>query len=166
MTQARATARRTSLEKHKDEVIALLLTGWNQEQVATKYKVNPSSVHRFIDRHSDKLSALQAEVTRQVEDLAIANKVNRLMILEDLVDKSQVWLAEHTLSETTTRFDEDGNIVGETIRYRSDAVNAIRGLLKAAAEELDQLPRGTGSAQGVVREVIFREYGLDLDRIG
>jgi hypothetical protein len=76
MTQARATKRRTSLEKHKDEVIALLLTGWKQADIAVKYKVDDSSVTRFVHRHVDLLDALHAEVERQTTDYAIASVVN------------------------------------------------------------------------------------------
>ena len=78
MTAPRVTQRRTSLEKHQAEVIALLLTGSTAPAIAEKYKVRRESVHRFMRRHSDKLAALQQVVVKQVEDYAIAQKVNRI----------------------------------------------------------------------------------------
>jgi hypothetical protein len=76
MTTARLTKRRTSLEKHKDEVIALLLTGSTPAQIAEKYHVSKAALTKFQQRHCDRLAALHAEVERQVSDYAIAEVVN------------------------------------------------------------------------------------------
>ncbi len=76
MTTPRATKRRTSLEKHQDEVIALLVTGYTIAQIMTKYSVAKSSVMKFQQRHRDRLHALYAEVERRTEDYTIAHIVD------------------------------------------------------------------------------------------
>lgn len=147
MTQARATKRRTSLEKHKDEVVALLLTGWTQEQVATKYKVNPSSVHRFIDRHADRLEDLRAEVAKQTTDYAIADKVNRIAELQHWYDLTRQEADEFGITVVERVFTMEGKgddakeVVTETRDYRASLVKEARGILHQVAEELAQLPK-------------------------
>lgn len=80
MTTARLTKRRTSLEKHSEEVVALLLTGSTAPYIAEKYSVSREAVRKFIQRHAEKLSALEAEVAKRVEDYAIADKVERIAV--------------------------------------------------------------------------------------
>ena len=75
MTTPRLTKRRTSLEKHKDEVIALLLTGYRPTQIIEKYQVSKNALMKFQNRHADRLQALYAQVERQTSDYAIADVV-------------------------------------------------------------------------------------------
>jgi len=151
MTTRRVTARRTSLEKHQDEVIALLLTGSTAPEIAAKYKVQRESVWRFMKRHEDRLAALQQAVTKQVEDYAIAHQVNRvaeLQFLYDLtrneVDEFGVTIVERRI-ETQGKGDDAIETVIETRDYRASLVKEARGLLHQAAEELGQLPKGDGA---------------------
>ncbi len=120
--------------------------------------VTPPAVTQFADRHSADLDAMRAEIVRQVEDYAIAQKVNRIASLDALHGEIEEWLAEHTLTERSVRYDKDGNEVGETLRFRGDAVNALRGVLKDAADEMGQLPQRAGDTYNIDKAIIVREY--------
>ena len=72
-----------------------------------------------------------AELDRQVTDYAIAQKVNRIADLDGLNTAVKGWIAENGLSERQ----------GKTVHFRGDAVNAQRGVLRDAAEELGQIER-------------------------
>jgi len=156
MTARRATARRTSLEKHQDEVIALLLTGTKPGQVATKYAVHRSSVAKFITRHADRLEALQAVVTKQVEDYAIAVQVNRIAVNDMLRSlllqvkdarangKTGIETGLVVRREKALGSGKDMTIVEE---YEIDPalVTLIDKLHNSTANELGQLPKGDGA---------------------
>lgn len=144
MTTPRATKRRTSLEKHQDEVIAFLLNGWNWERIAQKYGVHRSSVMKFQARHADKLQALQAVVTKQVEDYAIAQKVNRIAELQWWYDRTREEADRDglTIVEQVLTVSKDGvETTTITKDYRAAMVREARALLSDAADELGQKPR-------------------------
>ena len=180
MTTPRATARRTSLEKHREEVIALLLTGWKPEEIATKYRVNPSSLTKFQRRHADKLSSLRAEVERRVEDAAIASKVRRILdadadyhLLGDVI----------TARQKDERYDEPGYSTGlmahslkaigggdnmsivDEFKVDTAMVAERRALRRSVAEELAQLPRPDINIQQnivLIRQVIGVDDSIAL----
>ncbi len=105
-------------------------------EVAAKYDVSRSAVTQFIERHSPVITALQVEAERQVQDYAIASKVWRVKELDSLYNDVSQWIAEHGFTETSVRYDRDGNEVGRTERLRADALAQVRGLLDDAAKEL------------------------------
>ena len=155
MTTPRLTKRRTSLEKHKDEVIALLLTGYKPVQITEKYQVSKNALMKFQQRHADRLAALHAEVERQTTDYAIALKVNRIAALDDRWQRMRHLIEARA---TDTRYsDEPGYETGLMVHQlkavgRGDDFQLVdlyvtdNGLLaemrateRAAAEELAQI---------------------------
>lgn len=166
MTTRRATARRTSLEKHQDEVIALLLTGTRPADVAEKYKVARSSVTKFITRHADRLEALQAEVAKQVEDYAISQKVFRIAtkdLLHSLLEQVRVARSKGETGIETGLIVKQLKAVGsgenaifvEEFKLDDALLAAFERLEHSAAEELGQLPKGGDAiAQAAVTNII------------
>lgn len=136
MTQPRATTRRTALEKRRELVLADLIDGMKAADVARKYKVERSSVTRFAHKYKAELTAMSLKVEKAVEDYAIASKAHRIGELARLYDDVTAWIGEHGYTESTVRYDRDGNEVGRTERLRADALAQIRGLLADAALEL------------------------------
>ena len=65
MTQPRATARRTTLEKNAIEVVAMLADGKTQPVVASHFGVERSTVLHFVERHEAEIEAMSAEVASQ-----------------------------------------------------------------------------------------------------
>lgn len=165
MTTRRATSRRTSLEKHQDEVIALLLTGTRPIDVAAKYKVARSSVTKFINRHADRLEALNAEVAKQIEDFAIAHKVNRVASKElrwQLLEQVRQARArgEHGMEtglvvRTFKSIGSGRNMqVVEEFKVDNELLAAMDRLEHSAAEELGELTQKVElKAMMLVREI-------------
>jgi transposase len=168
MTPARATARRTSLEKHQDEVVALLLTGWTQEQVATKYKVNASSVHKFIGRHSARLTALKTEITRQTDQYAIAHQVGRVAELQHLYDLTRAEVDEYGIIIVETRTEKNGNTetVIVTRDYRAGLVKEARGILEQVADELGQKVKPDQNVNLRAQVLVRQVSGFDPRKLG
>ncbi len=177
MTVARSTLRRTSLEKHKGEVIALLLTGMKPGEIATKYKVHPSALTKFMRRHEDRLVTLRDKVTAQVEDYAIAAKVNRVAtndLLKNLLDQVREARQnggtgiETGLVVRTYKALGSGDNMQIVEEYSIDPalLAAVDRLHRSTAEELGQLPRPEQNvnlrAQVLIREIA----GFDPEQLG
>ncbi len=152
MTVKRLTKRRTTLEKQQATVVSDLLTGLKPVEVAAKYKVSRSAVTQFIERHRQEITALELEADRTILTYAIAHRPYRIAQLDSIFHETTQWLADQGYSEKTQRFDRDGNVVGETTRFRSDALAQLRGLLDDAAKEMGD--RGKGDTTNVVAGVI------------
>ena len=168
MTAARLTKRRTVLERHRAEVISLVMEGRTDAQVARFYQVSREAVSRFRERHADELTAIQLKVDQQIEDYAIAQKVNRIAA------KDFRW---RLLEEVRRQRSQDGTGIdtGLVVRqYKAlgsgknmqivEEFKVDDGLLAAleraehgAAEELAQLPRPDVNVQNniiLIRQVI------------
>lgn len=148
MTTARVTTRRTTLEKKRELVIADLLSGMTQAEVARKYSVAPGSVNKFTQRHVEALTVASLAIEKQVQDYAIANKVNRIAELDHLYNLHRQEIDQYgvTIVETTTETesaDDEVKLVRviETRDYRKGLVTEARSLLRQAAEELGSLPK-------------------------
>lgn len=161
MTTPRLTKRRTSLEKHADEVIAFLLNGWTWQRVAEKYSVSKNAVMKFQARHVDRLEALQAVVAKQVEDYAVAEKVNRIAELQWWYDQTKAEAEKDglTIVEQVLTVSKDGaETTTITKDYRAAMVREARGILHQVAEELAQLPKASVNINTGV-QVVIRDYG-------
>ena len=158
MTTKRLTPRRTTLEKRRAEVMALIVEGVKDAEVARRFSVSREAVSKFHERHAEEIGKAQAIVERRVEDFAISNRVNRVMEYQSLYDATHDWQEEHGLSEVAQRFDaKTGNLIGETVTLNKSVIDAKHLILEAVARELDQLPRGTNGAQQAVIINIIRD---------
>lgn len=169
MTTPRVTSRRTALEKHREEVIALLLTGSKPVEIATKYKVSRSSLTKFMVRHVDKLTALRTEIQKRSEDYLVADKVARIAA------KDQRWaLLEQVRRERAAGGTGlESGLVVKTYKMVGSGKNAVMveeykidpGLLdgfdrieRGAAEELGQIPKADQNVN-LRAQVLIRDYG-------
>ena len=183
MTARRLTKRRAVLERHKDEVIALVLDGKSDPEIAAKYSCRRESVYLFRERHKAELSALMLQVGDMLIGVALANKQQRVVDADtDYQRLGQVIEAR----AADTRYDEPGYSSGLMVhevkalgggenvtfvdQYKVDTavIAERRALRRAVAEEMDQLPKGNGDTindnrtQILVRQVI----GYDPSALG
>lgn len=142
------------LEKPKTraKVIAWLLEGKSPTEIAglvtTKSQpVTHQAICAFRKRHADELAPLVAEVERQIEDYAIAHKVNRIAGLDALAQKVQAWIDERGLLERSVVTTDNAEIVRE--RFAREVSAELRAIYRSAAEELAQLPRPAEAAVNV-----------------
>ena len=133
----KVTKRPLSRPRVRADVITWMIEGIPDAEIARRIGASREAVYHFRKRHPEVIEPVAAEIERQIVDYAIASKVNRIRELDALYQEIRSWLGEHSLSEKT--YSEGG---GVTIKLRSDAVAALRGLMRDAASELDQLPRG------------------------
>ena len=132
------------------------MTNWTQAQIAAKYKVSPSAMTQFVRRHEDKLEALHARVERQVEDYVIAHKINRIAGLDQLAREVRAYIDEHGLVERSVVTTENAEIVRE--RFAREVSAEMRALYRAAAEELNQLPKPTSGDTFNIDKAILVRY--------
>lgn len=133
VTQDRA---RKPLEqtRTRNQVIRWLAEGRSNSWIAEQTGMVESSVWRFKQRYQIRIDALVQKISQRVEDLAIAQKANRIGKLD--------WMASQLEQELTV----NGIAWDEQTRYGSKrrisgAATELRMTLRQAAEELDQLPR-------------------------
>ena len=144
----RSNKRRNVLEHHAPEVVAILATGEQPAEVARIYSVERSSVTRFVERHTDAIEAMRAEVIEQAQQFLIADKMFRIGALDGLFQQ----MAEEARAYGIVETGEDGRY------FRDKLVNQMRGVLKDAAEELGQITPPDKNPTGPMREIIMREY--------
>ena len=77
MTTPRLTARRTVLERHRAEVISLVMD-YTDAQVARFYQVSREAVGKFRERHADEIAQERARLDAAVLDQTIAEKAARI----------------------------------------------------------------------------------------
>ena len=148
--------------KVRAQVIAWMIEGVSDSEIARRVEMSREAVYHFRQRHQAEIVPVAAEIERQIVDYAIASKVNRIRELDALYTEIRSWLGEHSLSEKT--YSEGG---GVTIKLRSDAVAALRGLMRDAASELDQLPRGNNINIDNRTQILIRQVdGYDPSALG
>lgn len=176
MTQARATKRRTTLEKNATAVIAELVDGKTQYEVAKHFSVHYSSVMRFVDRHAQEIEELRARIAKEAEEYTIAAKVNRIAALDDR------WQRMKRLIDARAQDDRYSNEPGYETGLMFHQLKAVgrgddfqlvdlyvtdAGLLaemrateRAAADELGQMPKGEEQGTTVAVQVVLN-WGND-----
>ncbi|MGW5467698.1 hypothetical protein [Streptomyces chartreusis] len=106
-----------------------------QQQLADEYGVVKSSITEFKQRHTDRITEVAQALEDEFAGLWIAQKVDRLDQLQDLYEG-----------------DDD-----------PDRVRLRKELLRAAAEELGQIPQRTTIVQAQPLEV--RLVGVDTEQL-
>ncbi len=104
-----------------------------QTQLAEIYDVAQSSIAEFAQRHKEEIEARRNQEYSALDNVWIANKEARLLELSQLY--------QHL---------EDGDV-------EPDVVRAAKDLLRAAAEELGQIPNKTTVVQAQPFEVVMLE---------
>ncbi len=169
MTQPRATKRRTTLEKHRDDVLAFIVDGKTDREIAAHFNVNRSSVWRFYDRHQEEIDALSLEVLRQVTDYAIADKVKRIAAKDfrwGLLEQVRQARSKGETGEATGLVvrqykglgSGDNFQVVEEWKLDDGLLSAMENLETSAADELGQRPRPDkgGDTYNIAKAVLVR----------
>lgn len=181
MTTRRLTKRRAVLERHKSEVLALVVEGRGDPEIAAKYGCRRESVYLFRERYKDLLLGMRGEVERQVEAAAIAHVVNRVFDADaDYNRLGEVIDARAGDPRYTEPGYRSGLMVhevkaigaGENFavvdQYKVDTalIAERRALRRAVAEELGQLPRAEVNVDARTQILIRQVEGFDVDKLG
>lgn len=163
--------RQQVLERNKARVISLVLEGLSDAEVAAamserRVTVSRQAVTAFRRRHAAEIAPVVAEVERQIKDYAIASKVNRIAGLDALRQRVENWVEERGLVELQETTHESGAVTVRE-RFAREVSAELRALYRAAAEELDQLPRGNLTIDNRTQVMLVRHYdGYDPETLG
>lgn len=178
MTTPRRTARRTKLEKRRQDVIALIVEGKGSREIARIIGCARDSVHSFQARHAEEIDALRRELEQRVEAYAITKQVNRIrdaQLRRDLLDQVRESRASGGTGMETGIVLRQYKTLGsgefaETVEeYKVDTAFLAewRANDKQVAEELGQIQQPAPNINIDNRtQILVREYGVDLKRIG
>ena len=144
---AKKTKRRAVLERGDTpaRVIALVLDGLSDQQVATRLsttraRVSRQAITKFRKRHAAEIQAQQVAVVEAVRDTSIRDKAQRISNADVVATKIMEWVETHGLvTETQTVGDEDETII--TRRFNRAIVSALKDIQEYVAEELGELPK-------------------------
>jgi hypothetical protein len=152
----------------KAKVMSFILEGLSDGEIAAalsdkKIMVSRQAVWGFRQRHAAEIAPVVEQLEKQITDYAISQKVNRIADLDNLRN-----MAILELRATGYAWDEIGK--NGVKRKVSGAVADLKDTLQRAAEELDQLPRGTNinidnRSVVLVRERVI-ERGARLEPLG
>ena len=171
MTTKRLTKRREVLERHRGAIIADIIEGMRDVDIATKYGVSRAAVNGFNKRYAVEivqgLEALEAELERY----AIASKVNRIaakdrrwQLLEALRQarakgKSGEDTGLGAKTYKTIGQGEDATLVVE-FKLDGELLAAMERAERSTAEELGQLPKPGGKEDNPTNILVL---GGDVD---
>lgn len=173
------------------KAISLIIEGLSDAEVAAalsdkRVSVTRQAITQFRHRHAAEIAPVVEEIVKQTTDYAIASKVKRVAALDD---RWQRMVALINARATDTRYsDEPGYETGLMVHqlkavgkgddfqlvdlYVTDngLLAEMRATERAAAEELDQMPRGkedgnTRETFVLIRERII-ERGQHLEPLG
>lgn len=105
----------------------------SQAEIARRFDVTDSAITQFRDKYIEEIEAVRAAMDDEFAGIAIASKVNRVAMLEEIAEKAM---------EPTPKIDNKGHRVMDvdgTVVYEFDGRLAAQAL-KQAAEEMGQLP--------------------------
>ena len=168
--------------KIRAEVIAWMIEGVRDAEIARRVGMTREAIYRFRQRHEAEIAPVVAEIERQITDAAIADKVNRILD----ADRDYRRLGEVIEARAAdARYDEPGYRSGvmvhqlkqigsgrnaETVdEYKVDTalIAERRALRREVAEELDQLPRGNNINIDNRTQILIRQVdGYDPSALG
>jgi|SRR5581483_1304263 len=133
---------RYPLRAHKDLVLAALVAGATQAEIARKYEVTVQAVSYFVGQHADELVRLTREAQERVRDVAIAEVEERVRRKAALLARMDTVLEERGIMASEPRWigGEYGREVSVE-RFDAPLVNAYRELLDSVGDDLGQKPR-------------------------
>lgn len=145
--------------KHRQVVRLLAAAEISRTQIAEQFDVSPSAVSQFAKKHADEIAAVRADMDDEFAGIAIASKVNRLALYDQLVEKALEPVPKVTPAGKLIPVGEDED--GQTEYVMEVDLRAAALLAKQAAEELGQIPNKV-SVQGEMSvQTRYRIEGLD-----
>lgn len=150
----------------------MLAAGATQSEVAQQFGVARSTVLRFVRRNQAEVDAKRQRVALAVEDLAIAQKVNRIAALDDrwrrlrrVIDEraadkqfaSVPGMATGTMVRAIKAVGGGENMMlVDEFKVDTGLLAEIRNIERAAAEELGQMPKPDANQVNVNVAVLSR----------
>lgn len=122
--------------RHREVVRLLAAEEISQADIARRYDVTTSAVTQFKQRHAEEIAAVRADMDDEFAGIAIASKVNRVALLQQIAEKAL---------EPVPKVSANGKVAyvtnedGESEMVMEVDARAAMAALKQVAEELGQL---------------------------
>lgn len=105
--------------------------------------VTHSAVAGFQRRHKDEIAILEDAVRREISELAVTEKAERIRRLSALYDGMQAIVDKQGLLIEDVKWIGDAETGREVkvVRFNAGLVQQMRGVLRDIADELGDIPR-------------------------
>lgn len=132
---------RGKLECNANEVIAMLLDGSTEREVAAHFGASRRGVELFKKKHTAEIADVKAAAVEKVKTDWIADRAARIAKLQGLYELAEAEVTEYgiTIVEKRTESDDGKETVYEMRDFRGQMVKEMRGILRDAATELGQI---------------------------
>ncbi len=134
---------------------ALALSGRSQVELAEEYGVTEQAISAFQQRNRAEIDALKADAANEFAGVLIAQKINRVVALEEILEKALQPTPKIDNKGFQVVDPETGNFI-----YEVDGRTALAAL-KQAAEEMGQLVQRTQVAGDLNTTTTYRIEGVD-----
>lgn len=147
---------------HRQIVRLLAAQELSLGQIAERYNCTPQAVGQFRDRNAEEIAAVRADMDDEFAGMAIASKVNRVAMLQEIAEKALEPVPKISANgKVTYVINEDG----ESEMVMEVDARAAMAALKQVAEELGQLVARTQMSGDMQTTTTYRIEGINPESL-
>ncbi len=144
------------------EVVRLLAAGdLSQTEIAKRYGVAQPSVSQFARKHAEEIRQVREAMDDEFAGMAIASKVNRVRLLQEIAEQALVPVPKISANGTTTYAINPETGESEMVMEVDGRLAAQ--VLKQVAEELGQLVQRSQSQAEVQATTTYRIESVSVE---
>lgn len=145
---------------HRQIVRLLAAQELSLGQIAERYNCTPQAVGQFRDRNAEEIAAVRANMDNEFAGLAIASKVNRVALLQEIAEKALQPVPKISANGKVTYVTNED---GESEMVMEVDVRAAMAALKQVAEELGQLVARTQMTGDMQTTTTYRIESVNVE---
>lgn len=147
--------------RHRQVVRLLAAAEISQTAIAEKFGVSQPAVSQFAKRHAEEIAAVRADMDDEFAGIAIASKVNRVALLQEIAEKALEPVPKVSANGKVTMVINPDTKEPEIV-MEVDA-RAAMAALKQVAEELGQLVQRSQVSGDMNTTTTYRIEGVAPD---
>lgn len=147
---------------HRQIVRLLAAQELSLGQIAERYNCTPQAVGQFRDRNAEEIAAVRANMDDEFAGLAIASKVNRVALLQEIAEKALQPVPKISANGKVTYVTNED---GESEMVMEVDARAAMAALKQVAEELGQLVARTQMTGDMQTTTTYRIEGINPESL-
>lgn len=145
---------------HRQIVRLLAAQELSLGQIAERYNCTPQAVGQFRDRNAEEIAAVRANMDDEFAGLAIASKVNRVALLQEIAEKALQPVPKISANGKVTYVTNED---GESEMVMEVDARAAMAALKQVAEELGQLVARTQMTGDMQTTTTYRIESVNVE---
>lgn len=147
---------------HRQIVRLLAAQELSLGQIAERYHCTPQAVGQFRDRNAEEIAAVRADMDNEFAGLAIASKVNRVALLQEIAEKALQPVPKISANGKVTYVTNED---GESEMVMEVDARAAMAALKQVAEELGQLVAKSQVSGDMQTTTTYRIEGINPESL-